>query len=252
MGGDFMDYALITGATSGIGYELAKLFVRQGYGMVLVSSSEERLQNIKKQLEVINSVPIYTFVQDLCLLGAAQELHNKIKEQKIQISVLVNNAGFGLVGSTVNIDLLEDERMLVINIINLVELTKSFMPDMLLCKKGKILNVSSTGAFQPGPYTSTYFASKAFVLSYTRAIRYEVKSNGIKISALCPGATKTNFFRREGTTTPPNAMTAEKVSLIAYHGLMRNKEIIIPGLKNRLLQLFPLKVKMASVAKMKS
>ncbi len=252
IGGDFMEYALITGSTSGIGYELAKLFVHHGYGVILVSSNEERLRNVKEQLKAINSVPIYTFTQDLCLLGAAQELYNKIKEQEIQISVLINNAGFGLVGATVDIDLLQDESMLIINMINLVELTKLFMPDMLQCKKGKILNVSSTGAFQPGPYTSTYFASKAFVLSYTRAIRYEAKLKGVQISVLCPGATKTNFFNREGTITPSHAMTAEKVASIAYRGLMNNKEVIIPGLKNRLLQLFPLKIKMISVAKMKS
>ena len=252
IGGDFMNYVLITGATSGIGYELAKLFVCSGYGVVLVASSKERLQSTKERLEAINAVPVYTFVQDLCLLGAAQKLHSKIKEQEIPISILINNAGFGLVGPTVDIDLLEDQRMLIINIINLVELTKLFMPDMLQYQKGKILNVSSIGAFQPGPYTSTYFASKAFVLNYTRAIRYEAKSRGVQISVLCPGATKTNFFNREGTSTPSRAMAAEKVAAIAYRGLMNGKEIIIPGLKNRLLQLFPLKIKMISVAKMKS
>lgn len=117
--------------------------------------------------------------------------------------------------------------------------------------KRKILNVSSTEAFQLGSYTSTYFASKAFVLSYARAIRYEAKSKGIQVSTLCPGATRTNFFHQEGTDTPTRAMSAEKVARIAYSGLMKNREIIIPGLKNRLLQFFPIKVKMSSVARMK-
>ena len=100
-------------------------------------------------------------------------------------------------------------------------------------------------------YTSTYFASKAFVLSYSRAIRYEAKARGVQICILCPGATKTGFFRREGTATPNKAMLPEQVARIAFRGLMKNKEIIIPGLKNRLLQLFPLKIKMLSVARMK-
>lgn len=247
-----MQYALITGATTGIGYELTKLFLKDGYGVILVSSNEEHLKNTKEQLKTFSSAPIYTFMQDLCKQGAGEELYRKVKEQNIPLSVLVNNAGFGLVGESASIDLALDERMLMINVVNLVALTKLFLKDMLANKKGKILNVSSTGAFQPGPYTSTYFASKAFVLSYSRAIRYEAKTNGISVSTLCPGATKTNFFKREGTPTPKNAMSAEKVATIAYRGLMKNKEIIIPGFKNRFLQLFPLKVKMWSIAKMKS
>ena len=163
----------------------------------------------------------------------------------------MNNAGFGLVGATNEIDLKQDEQMIIINTLNLVILTKLFIAEMYKCGQGKILNVASTGAFQPGPYTSTYFASKAFVLSYSRAIRYEAKSKGVQISTLCPGATRTNFFVREGTVTPTNSMTAEKVAQIAFSGLMKNKEIIIPGLKNRLLQLFPTKIKMISVARMK-
>ena len=210
-----MEYALITGATSGIGFELSVLYAQNGYGLVLVSSSKEHLENTENRLNEQYSVPILIYEQDLTKQGAALELYNKIKQKKLDVTVLINNAGFGLVGAT-------DE-----------------------------INVSSTGAFQPGPYTSTYFASKAFVLSYSRAIRYEAKARGVQICILCPGATKTGFFRREGTATPNKAMLPEQVARIAFRGLMKNKEIIIPGLKNRLLQLFPLKIKMLSVARMK-
>ena len=246
-----MKFALITGATSGIGFELAKLFAQNGYGLVLVSSNQNHLDNVKNSLETSYSIPIYIFEQDLTKIDAAEQLYHQIRKEKISIAVLINNAGFGLVGATDEIDLRQDEQMITVNVTNLVLLCKLFLPDMYKQRTGKILNVASTGAFQPGPYTSTYFASKAFVLNYTRAIRYEAKSKGVVISTLCPGATKTNFFNREGTITPHTAMSAEKVAQIAFRGLQKNKEIIIPGLKNRLLQLFPVKVKMISVPKMK-
>lgn len=246
-----MEFALITGATSGIGYELAKIFAGKGFGLVLVSSNESNLCKTKKYMEQKYNVPVYIFLQDLAEIGAAQNLYNRIENVKIEISVLINNAGFGLVGETQKIDLLEDEKMMIINIINLVELSKLFIAKMCSYGKGKILNVSSTGAFQPGPFTSTYFASKAFVLSYTRAVRYEAKGKEIQVSTLCPGATKTRFFEKEHTTTPASAMSAEKVAQIAYKGMMKNKEIIIPGIKNVLLQCLPVKIKMRAVAMMK-
>lgn len=246
-----MEYALITGATSGIGYELAIVFAQKGYGLLLVSSSNNHLERTKSQLERTVNVPIYLFEQDFTKQGAALALYQKIGEKKEEITVLINNAGFGLVGATEQIELQKDEDMLLINVVNLVSLSKLVIADMYRHKKGKILNVSSTGAFLPGPYTSTYFASKAFVLSYSRAIRYEAKRKGVQICVLCPGATKTNFFNREGTITPKSAMSPQKVARIAFQGLMRNKEVIVPGIKNRLLQLFPLKIKMISVAHMK-
>ena len=184
-------------------------------------------------------------------MGAAIQLYKQTKEDNLNISVLINNAGIGLVGSTDKIDLQRDESMMILNVINLVELCKLYISDMYMHGTGKILNVSSTGAFQPGPYTSTYFASKAFVLSYSRAIRYEARKKGVQVCTLCPGATETNFFVQEGTKTPQNAMTAEDVAKFAYKRFMKNKDITIPGLVNRLKNLFPVKFKMAVVAKMK-
>lgn len=246
-----MEYVLITGATSGIGAELAKLFAQDGYGLVLVSSNQKRLEDIKGRIEERHPVPVYLFEQDLTQPGAAKNIKQQVQECKLDISVLVNNAGFGLAGPTDRIDLCQDEQLLMINVTNLVALCKLFLREMYEQGSGRILNVASTGAFMPGPYTSTYFASKAFVLSYTRAIRYEAREKGIQISTLCPGATKTGFFEREGLPVPANAMPAEKVAQAAFKGLKRNKEIIIPGLMNRLMQLFPLKLKMRHVAKLK-
>ena len=156
-----MKFALITGATSGIGFELAKLFAQNGYGLVLVSSNQNHLDNVKNSLETSYSIPIYIFEQDLTKIDAAEQLYHQIRKEKISIAVLINNAGFGLVGATDEIDLRQDEQMITVNVTNLVLLCKLFLPDMYKQRTGKILNVASTGAFQPGPYTSTYFASKA-------------------------------------------------------------------------------------------
>lgn len=246
-----MEYVLITGGTSGIGFELARIFAKDKYGVVIASSSSERLQKAKQELENEFQATVFTYQQDLAKIEAAKQLYDRIKEDNINISILINNAGFGLVGSTDRIDLKRDESMMILNVINLVELCKLFVSDMYKQGKGKILNVSSTGAFQPGPYTSTYFACKAFVLSYSRAIRYESKDKGVQVCTLCPGSTKTNFFVQEGTKTPRGAMSAEEVARYAYKQFMKNKDIAIPGVANRIIKLFPVEPKIRAVAKIK-
>ncbi|MDP4094677.1 MAG: SDR family oxidoreductase [Bacillota bacterium] len=249
-----MEYALITGGTSGIGFELARNFAASGYGVIIVSSSSERLQKARQKLKDSYDVKVLEYQQDMRRIGAAAELYDRIKKNNINISILVNNAGVGLVGRTDEIDLQHDEGMLILNIINLVELSKLFIADMYRQGSGRILNVASTGAFLPGPYTSTYYASKAFVLSYSRAIRYEARGKGIQVCTLCPGATKTEFFSREGVNVPRIAMTSEEVARYAYKRFMKNKEIIIPGIINKLQasRWVPVKLKMKIVENMKN
>lgn len=247
-----MEYVLITGGTSGIGFEFARKFAFEGYGIVLASSNKLRLESAKNQLEDEFNVPVYIFDQDLGQIGSACALYDKIHEKNIDISVLINNAGFGLTGGTEEIPLDKDEKMMILNMISVVELCKLFLNDMYKKGKGKILNIASTGAFQPGPYTSTYFASKGFVLSYSRAIRYEAQKKGVDICTLCPGATKTNFFVREGKVTPKNAMPPKKVVEYGYDRLMKNKAVSIPGIVNKLMQMFPEKIKMHYIANMKA
>ncbi|URZ04296.1 SDR family NAD(P)-dependent oxidoreductase [Clostridium felsineum] len=247
-----MKYVLITGGTSGIGLELVRNFARDGYGIVIVSSNSESFKKVKQKLEAEFDIPVVTYEQDMGKIGAAIRLYQRVKEDNLDVFILVNNAGIGLVGSTDKIDLQDDENMMILNVINLVELCKLYISDMYNKGRGKILNVSSVGAFQPGPYTSTYFASKAFVLSYSRAIRYEAKEKSVQVSTLCPGATKTNFFHREGTITPRSAMTAEEVAAYAYKLFMKNKSVIVPGFTNKIKNCLPVKLKMMFVAKMKS
>lgn len=246
-----MKYVLITGGTSGIGFELAKNFAKDNYGILIVSSSSERLQKAKQKLEDEFEATVLTYKQDLGKIGAAVQLYNRIKEDNLDISILVNNAGIGLVGPTEKIDLQRDESMMILNVISLVELCKLYISDMYKQGNGKILNVSSIGAFQPGPYSSTYFASKAFVSSYSRAIRYEAKKKGVQVCTLCPGATKTNFFVQEGTEAPQNALTAEAVANYAYKRFMKNKDVTVTGFGNRFIQWIPTKLRMMAVAKMK-
>lgn len=246
-----MEYVLVTGASTGIGFELAKIFASRGYSLILVSSNEKKLCMAKSEIKIKDNVPIITYAIDLSILGNASKLYQEIKQQNISVSILINNAGYGLVGATEKIDIDKDEKMMILNTISLVELTKYFIADMYKQGKGKILNVSSKGAFQPGPYTSTYFASKSFVLSYSRAIRYEAKKKGISISVLCPGATKTNFFIQEGVKEPKDAMPAEKVALYTYKKMMKEKEIIIPGFFNKIQRFAPIALRMNIVANMK-
>lgn len=246
-----MEYVLITGGTSGIGFQLAKNFAKHGYGIIIVSANSERLEKAKQKLEYEFKVSTLIYKEDMGKLGAAIQLYNRIREDNLDVSILVNNAGIGLVGSTDRIDFERDESMMILNCINVVELCKLYITDMYTKGYGKILNVSSTGAFQPGPYTSTYYASKVFVLSYSRAIRYEAKKKGIQVCILCPGATKTNFFDREEKKIPKGAMTAEMVASYAYKKFMKNKEIIVPGTIHKMLRLMPAIFKMMFIAKMK-
>lgn len=211
----------------------------------------ERLEMSKQKLEYEFKVSTLIYKEDMGKLGAAIQLYNRIREDNLNVSILVNNAGIGLVGSTDKINFECDESMMILNSINVVELCKLYITDMYRKGYGKILNVSSTGAFHPGPYTSTYYASKVFVLSYSRAIRYEAKKKGVQVCILCPGATKTNFFDREGKKIPKGAMTAEMVAAYAYKKFMKNKEIIVPGTIHKMLRLMPVRFKMMFVAKIK-
>lgn len=246
-----MSWVLITGGTSGIGYCLAEEFAKKGYSILLVSSNQRNLTEAKQRLQVLHNVPVESICQDLSQIGAAKAVYEQVQAKKIAVDILINNAGFGLVGETEKISLQADEQLLILNVMSLVSLCKLFLPEMYRRKAGKILNVSSTGAFQPGPYTASYFASKAFVLSYSRAIRFEAKSKNVQVCTLCPGATKTNFFSRERTETPKKAMSPEAVAKIAVDKLMVNQSVMVPGLKNRLMQVFPVGIKSWFVARMK-
>ena len=229
-----MKYVLITGGNSGIGLELAKKFAADGFGILLAASDEKKLLTAKCGIEKAYSVPVITYLFDLARQGEAKKLYEAVKTDRIVVDVLVNNAGIGTIGATEQIPLEKDEAK-----------------DMYERKDGKILNVCSTGAYQPGPYTSTYYASKSFLLSYTKAVRQEAKQHHVSVCALCPGTTDTGFFERADSKTPKGAMSAKQVAAYAYRRLMQNKAESVPGLKFRIMKLCPVKIKTMVIALLK-
>lgn len=238
-----MDYVLITGASTGIGYELAKVYAKHGANLILVATKEDKLREVREEILLSYQVLVEIFVKDLSRLGAACELYQEIMKRNLCIKELINNAGVGFVGEFTNIPYQFEEDMMLLNMVNLLGLTKLILIDMRQRNEGRILNVASNGAFQPGPYIASYYATKSFVLNFTEAIRMENNITNIHIATLCPGATRTNFPGRAGRKQATHAMLPEKVAQIAYDKFHKNKKVIIPGIANRLALLIPKKLR---------
>lgn len=225
---------LITGATSGIGYEFSKIFMKNNYNVILVGRNLEKLRELE-DFSKKKYVRAYIYKFDLSLSENIDLLYKKIKTEVGKIDILINNAGIGFNGEFNEIDLQKQLDIINVNIISLTKLTKLILKDMINEKEGKILNVASTGAYQPGPLISVYYASKAYVLSFSQALREEVKGKGINVVTLCPGATKTNFSKRAGKGDLDVAMSAKEVAECGYKALIRDKAICIPGFMNKIL-----------------
>lgn len=230
------DYVLITGATSGIGREFVKLFISDGYNIVLTSTSEELLNKEKKDLEKkYKNIKIYTIAKDLSKEESAKEIYEELKKEKINISILINNAGFGYFGKLVDSDIEKNNNLLMVNNNALVKLSYYFGKDMAKRKKGKILNVASIAAFESGPYMATYYASKAFVLSFSEALREELKGDNVIVSCLCPGPTRTNFeksanLQKSFMFSKLKTFSSEYVAKVGYNSLKKNKVFVITGM----------------------
>lgn len=225
---------LITGATSGIGYEFSKIFIEEGYDAILVGRNLESLKELEKFSQDKNG-SVYIYKLDLSKDLNIDFLYKDIKEKIGEVNILINNAGIGLNGEFNDLSWDKQLDIINVNIIALTKLTKLILKDMVLRKEGKILNVASTGSYQPGPLISVYYASKAYVLSFSEALREEVKEKGIDIVTLCPGATKTNFSKRAGKEDLNVAMSAKDVAYCGYKALMKNRAICIPGFMNKIL-----------------
>src|SRR5215213_8177134 len=190
--------ALITGGSVGIGLELARQFATHGHDLILVARNRDKLEAAAGMLEGRYGIRVTVIPSDLADAGSPQRLYDAILEQGIDIEYLVNNAGFGLGGEFADTDLNTELDMIQVNIASVVHLTKLFMQPMLKRKSGGVLNVASVGAFQPGPLISVYYASKAFVLSFSEAIAEELRNSGVTVTCLCPGPTATNFADTAG------------------------------------------------------
>lgn len=227
--------ALITGASSGIGRELARVFAAHGHHLVLVARNKERLEALADELERRHDVRVAVLLKDLTASRAPDEIFEKIKETGLQIDILVNNAGFASSGPFYAIDAQKDLDMIQLNVTALVLLTRLFLPDMVTRKSGRVLNVASTAAFQPGPYMATYYATKAYVLSFSNAIAKELEGTGVTVTTLCPGPVRTDFQDRAGIRSAAVAgdwiiMNAPPVARAGYDGLMKGKRVVVPGL----------------------
>lgn len=236
---------LITGASAGIGYEFAKIFAAKKYNLVLVARSEDKLKQIAQELKELYQVKVKIIVKDLSLPHSATEILGELKKENIHIDILINNAGVGLQGFFAETSLKKELNMLQLNIVSLTELTKLLLPDMIKNKYGKILNVASVAAFFPGPCMAVYFASKAYILSFSQAINNELEGTGVSCTALCPGGTKTDFFKAgemENSQLARNMKMADPASVAqeGYVGLMKNKPIVICGLYNK-IQIFAIR-----------
>jgi len=231
--------ALVTGASAGIGYELSRVFAREGYRLVLVARSEGRLREVAEELQGANGATVKVVAKDLCLPSAPDELFAELQRDSIAIDVLVNNAGFGTYGPFAQSDLTSQLDMIKLNVLSLTHLARLFLPGMIERRTGHIMNVASTAAFQPGPLMAVYYATKAYVLSFSEAISNELEGSGVTVSALCPGPTISEFQKRaqlEGVRLVKGAMMdAATVAEAGYQGMIRNKRLVIPGWKNRFL-----------------
>jgi uncharacterized protein len=233
------DTVLITGASSGIGRELARLFAGDGSDLVLVARSEDRLREVTAGLTAEYGVRAQVLAADLSRPGSAGEIAETLARQGLQVDVLVNNAGFGGHGQVAAIGVDRQLEMIGVNVAALTRLTALFLPGMLERRRGAVLNVASTAAFQPGPNQAVYCATKAYVLSFTEALAEEVRGSGVRVSCLAPGPTNTEFAAQAGMAGTRvfklGVMGAGPVARAGHDGLRQGRTLIIPGLHNRVV-----------------
>ncbi len=231
--------ALITGASFGIGMEFARIFAREGYSLVLVARSADKLRQVASELEKAYGTLSLILATDLTDPGASAYVLDQTTRAGIRVDVLVNNAGFGQYGLFAENDLEECLRQIQLNVTTLTHLTRLYLPAMIERKNGGILNVASTAAFQPGPLMAVYFATKAYVLHLSEALSNELKGTGVTVTCLCPGATATEFHKRAKATGQRllrfGSMDARAVAEDGYRALMAGKPVAISGFKNWLV-----------------
>jgi short-subunit dehydrogenase len=232
--------ALITGASGGIGLDLARLFAEGGYNVVLVARTESKLKELATELSSKHGVSARVVAADLADPAAPAQLMERLKAEGVQVDVLVNNAGYGGYGNFAETDLDAELKMIQLNISALTALSKAVLPGMLARKSGRILNVASTAAFQPGPLMAVYYATKAYVLSFSEALANETQGTGVTVTCLCPGPTKTGFqqqakMEESKLVKGKEMMDSLTVARIGYEALHQGETVVIPGFMNKML-----------------
>ncbi|MEP6995143.1 MAG: SDR family oxidoreductase [Acidobacteriota bacterium] len=229
--------ALVTGASSGIGLELATLLAQDRHDLVLVARSRDRLAAIANGLKEEFGVSVVVVARDLARAETPREIAKELDARRVTIDVLINNAGFGVYGLFAETAIDKELAMIQVNVAALTHLTKLMLPGMLQRRRGRILNVASTAAFAPGPLMAVYYATKAYVLSFSEALANETAGSGVTVTALCPGPTVTEFQKAAGLEATrlfrsPLVMKAPDVARAGYEGMLRGKRIVIPGAGN--------------------
>jgi len=232
--------ALITGASSGIGLELAKVFAQQKHDLVLVARSKDKLEEVGAQLAKAHGIQYTVIPADLADLKAVEALVKELSARKLTVDVLVNNAGYASYGHFAETDFDTELKMIQVNVVALTALTKRLLPGMVARKHGRIMNVASTAAFQPGPLMAVYYATKAFVLSLSEALSEETAGTGVTVTALCPGPTESGFQARakmeeSKLVRGKKIMDAATVAQAGYDALQRGTRVIVPGFMNKML-----------------
>ncbi|HEV2863363.1 MAG TPA: SDR family oxidoreductase [Pyrinomonadaceae bacterium] len=231
--------ALVTGASGGIGEELARLFAADGHDLVLVARSEDKLRGLADELSGKHGVGVRVLPSDLSRPEAPREIFRQLSDESVVVDALVNNAGFGTYGLFAETDAQKELDLLQVNVVALTHLTKLFLPGMIARGRGYVMQVASTAGFQPGPLMAVYYASKAYVLSLSEALANECEGTGVRISALCPGPTETGFVAAAGMQESKlferGSMTAREVAAEGYRGLLAGKPLVIPGFRNNLV-----------------
>lgn len=231
--------ALITGASAGIGYELAWVFARGGHDLVLVARNEQKLNRLAGEIKSKFDVSVKVLAKDLSLPRSPSEIFIELEQESLPVDILVNNAGFGTYGPFTETSLSDELDMMQLNVASLTHLTKLFLKEMLRRGEGKILNVASTAAFQPGPFMAVYYATKAYVLSFSEALAEELRGTNVTVTCLCPGPTTSEFQKRAGVGNAllmkGRMMDSKAVAELGYRALMKNKRVAIAGFVNRWL-----------------
>jgi uncharacterized protein len=230
--------ALVTGASSGLGMELAKLFAADGHDLVLVARRRDLLEGLAAQLRAAHGVAATVIADDLADAGAPRRIFDDLAARALEIEFLVNNAGFGTNGAFASLDLAREMNLVQVNITAVAHLTGLFLPGMVARKSGRILNMGSTAGFQPGPFMASYYASKAFVNTFTESLAFELRGTGVTATVCCPGATWTGFSDIAGTSRSrlfkQGATSAPFVAQHAYRAMMAGKPMSLPGWRAKL------------------
>jgi uncharacterized protein len=236
--------ALVTGASSGIGLELARLCAKGGHDVILVARNEPKMQELAAYLAGMYHVRVEVIAADLSDPGAPEAVLDEVAGRGLGVDVLINDAGFGQWGLFGRADGQRVLDMIQVNVTALTQLTRLVLPRMVTQRKGRILNVASTAGFVPGPIMAVYYATKAFVISFSEAIANEVDGTGISVTVLCPGPVRTPFHERAGRGSgllhdSPAMQDADVVALAGYRGMMRGRRLVVPGWLNKLVVFAP-------------